>query len=205
MTRYMRWLESERGLALRRLRRRCGSWSTEDLEAFWASIWEFFDVQASYDEVLADASMPGAKWFTGAELSYPEHIFRDRPGDRVAIRHASELRDLGEWTWDELREQTARIAAGLKAMGIERGDRVVAYMPNIPETIAAFFATASLGAVWSSCSPDFGARSRRRPLRPDRAEGAADRRRLPLRRQGPRPQRADRAASRARCPRSSAP
>ena len=108
--------------------------------------------------MLADASMPGAKWFTGAELSYPEHIFRDRPGDRVAIRHASELRDLGEWTWDELREQTARIAAGLKAMGIERGDRVVAYMPNIPETIAAFLATASLGAVWSSCSPDFGAR-----------------------------------------------
>ena len=109
--------------------------------------------------MLADASMPGAKWFTGAELSYPEHIFRDRPGDRVAIRHASELRDPGEWTWDELREQTARVAAGLRAMGIERGDRVVAYMPNIPETIAAFFAVASLGAVWSSCSPDFGART----------------------------------------------
>ncbi len=109
--------------------------------------------------MLADASMPGAKWFTGAEISYPEHIFRDRPGDRVAIRHASELRDPGEWTWDELRAQTARVAAGLRAMGIERGDRVVAYMPNIPETIAAFFAVASLGAVWSSCSPDFGARS----------------------------------------------
>jgi acetoacetyl-CoA synthetase len=158
LTRYTRWLESERDLkfddyeALWR-------WSTEELEAFWGSIWEFFDVQASYDEVLADASMPGARWFTGAELSYPEHIFRDRPGDRVAIRHASELRDPGEWTWDELREQTARVAAGLRAMGIERGDRVVAYMPNIPETIAAFYAVASLGAVWSSCSPDFGARS----------------------------------------------
>ena len=158
MTRYMRWLKDERGLefddyaALWR-------WSTEDLEAFWGSLWEFFDVQASYDEVLADRSMPGAQWFSGAELSYPEHIFRDRPGDRVAIRHASELRDPGEWTWDELREQTARVRAGLQAMGIERGDRVVAYMPNIPETIAAFFATACLGAVWSSCSPDFGARS----------------------------------------------
>jgi acetoacetyl-CoA synthetase len=158
MTRYMRWLESERGLsfddydALWR-------WSTEEIEAFWASIWEFFDVRSSYDEVLADASMPGAKWFTGAEISYPEHIFRDKPGDRVAIRHASELRDPGEWTWDELRSQTARVRAGLKAMGVERGDRVVAYMPNIPETIAAFLATASLGAVWSSCSPDFGARS----------------------------------------------
>jgi acetoacetyl-CoA synthetase len=158
MTRYMRWLESERGLsfddydALWR-------WSTEEIEAFWASIWEFFDVRSSYEEVLADGSMPGARWFTGAEISYPEHIFRDKPGDRVAIRHASELRDPGEWTWDELRSQTARVRAGLKAMGVERGDRVVAYMPNIPETIAAFLATASLGAVWSSCSPDFGARS----------------------------------------------
>jgi acetoacetyl-CoA synthetase len=131
ITRYMRWLESQHGLsfddydALWR-------WSTEEIEAFWASIWEFFDVQSSYDEVLADASMPGARWFTGAEISYPEHLFRAKPGDRVAIRHASELRDLGEWTWDELREQTARVAAGLKAMGVGRGDRVVAYMPNIP-------------------------------------------------------------------------
>jgi acetoacetyl-CoA synthetase len=158
MTRYMRWLESERDLHFDDYAA-LWEWSTEDLEAFWASIWEFFDVQSDYDEVLADASMPGAKWFTGAEISYPEHIFRDKPGDRVAIRHASELRDAGEWTWDELRDQTARIAAGLKGMGIERGDRVVAYMPNIPETIAAFLATASLGAVWSSCSPDFGARS----------------------------------------------
>ena len=158
MTRYMRWLEAERGLAFDDYDA-LWRWSTDDLDAFWASIWQYFDVQADYDEVLADASMPGAKWFTGAELSYPEHIFRDRPGDRVAIRHASELRDPGEWTWDELRAQTARVRAGLRAMGVERGDRVVAYMPNIPETIAAFFAVASLGAVWSSCSPDFGARS----------------------------------------------
>jgi acetoacetyl-CoA synthetase len=154
----MRWLESERGLSFDDYNA-LWEWSTEELADFWASIWEFFDVRASYDEVLADASMPGAKWFTGAELSYPEHVFRDKPGDRVAIRHASELRDVGEWTWDELREQTARVAAGLKAIGVGRGDRVVAYMPNIPETIAAFLATASLGAVWSSCSPDFGARS----------------------------------------------
>ena len=158
MTRYMRWLEAERGLAFDDYDA-LWRWSTDDLDAFWASIWQYFDVQADYDEVLSDASMPGAEWFTGAELSYPEHIFRDRPGDRVAIRHASELRDPGEWTWDELRAQTARVRAGLRAMGIERGDRVVAYMPNIPETIAAFFAVASLGAVWSSCSPDFGARS----------------------------------------------
>jgi acetoacetyl-CoA synthetase len=158
MTRYMRWLETERGLSFDDYAA-LWRWSTDDLEAFWGSIWEFFGVQANYEQVLADASMPGAKWFTGAELSYPEHLFRDKPGDRVAIRHASEVRELGEWTWEELREQTARVAAGLRSMGVERGDRVVAYMPNIPETIAAFLATASLGAVWSSCSPDFGARS----------------------------------------------
>jgi acetoacetyl-CoA synthetase len=158
LTRYMRWLAAERELAFDDYAA-LWKWSTDEIEAFWASVWEYFDVIGEYDEVLADDSMPGAKWFTGAELSYAEHIFRDRPGDRVAIRHASELRELGEWTWDELREQTARIAAGLRAMGIGRGDRVVAYMPNIPETAAAVYAVASLGAVWSSCSPDFGARS----------------------------------------------
>src|SRR5215210_6543417 len=158
LTRYMRWLEAERGLAFEDYHA-LWRWSTQELEAFWASVWEFFGIQASYDAVLADSSMPGAKWFTGAELSYPEHLFRDKPADRVAIRHASELRELGEWTWADLREQTARVAAGLRGMGVGRGDRVVAYMPNIPETIAAFLATASLGAVWSSCSPDFGARS----------------------------------------------
>ena len=105
----------------------------------------------------------------------------------MAIRHASELRDPGEWTWDELRAQTARVRAGLQAMGIERGDRVVAYMPNIPETIAAFFATASLGAVWSSCSPDFGARSVVDRFAQIEPKVLLTRRRLPLRRQGPRP------------------
>ena len=158
LTRYLGWLRSEKGLefddyaALWR-------WSTEEIEAFWASVWEFCDVLGDYDEVLPRGGMPGAQWFSGAELSYAEHIVRDKPGDRVAIRHASELRELGEWTWDDLREHTARIRAGLRAMGIERGDRVVAYLPNIPETIAAFLAVASLGGVWSSCSPDFGARS----------------------------------------------
>src|SRR3954452_20929645 len=158
MTRYMRWLAAERGLEFDDYAA-LWEWSTDDIQAFWASLWEFFDVQADYDEVLPDRSMPGAHWFSGAELSYPEHLFRDRPGDRVAIRHASELRDAGEWTWDELRAQTARVHAGLRAMGVGRGDRVVAYMPNIPETMAAFLAVSGLGAVWSSCSPDFGARS----------------------------------------------
>jgi acetoacetyl-CoA synthetase len=136
-------------------------WSVDDLEAFWGAIWEFFDVQASepYERVLGRREMPGAQWFPGSRLSYAEHFFRGRDDDAVAIRHASELRELSQWTWGELREQTARIAAGLRRMDVGPGDRVAAYMPNIPETIAAFLATASIGAVWSSAAPEFGARS----------------------------------------------
>jgi acetoacetyl-CoA synthetase len=136
-------------------------WSVGDLEGFWSSIAEYFDVRfhAAPRAVLGRREMPGAQWFPGATLSYPEHIFGDRDDDAVAIRHASELRPLAELTWGALREQTARIQAGLRALGVGRGDRVAAYMPNIAETVAAFLATAGLGAVWSSCSPDFGARS----------------------------------------------
>ena len=136
-------------------------WSVGDLDGFWSSIAEFFEVRfhAAPSTVLGRREMPGAHWFPGATLSYPEHIFRGRDDDAVAIRHASELRPLEEMTWATLREQTARIQAGLRALGVGRGDRVAAYMPNIAETVAAFLATAGLGAVWSSCSPDFGARS----------------------------------------------
>ncbi|MDP9345793.1 MAG: acetoacetate--CoA ligase [Actinomycetota bacterium] len=136
-------------------------WSVDDLEGFWASIWEHFDVQAAepYERVLGDRSMPGAKWFPGSRLSYAEHLFRGRDDDAVAIRHASELRDAAELTWSVLRDQTARVAAGLRRMGVTEGDRVVAYIPNIPEALAAFAACASIGATWSSCSPDFGARA----------------------------------------------
>jgi acetoacetyl-CoA synthetase len=136
-------------------------WSVDDLEGFWGAIWEFFDVQASepYERVLGRREMPGAQWFPGSRLSYAEHFFRGRDDEAVAIRHAGELRELAQWTWGELREQTARIAAGLRRMDVGPGDRVAAYMPNIPETIAAFLATASIGAVWSSAAPEFGARS----------------------------------------------
>ena len=136
-------------------------WSVGDLEGFWSSIAEYFEVRfhAPPRTVLARREMPGAQWFAGATLSYPEHIFRRRDDDAVAIRHASELRPLEELTWGRLRSDTARIQAGLRALGVGPGDRVAAYMPNIAETVAAFLATAGLGAVWSSCSPDFGARS----------------------------------------------
>ncbi len=136
-------------------------WSVGDLEAFWSSIAEYFEVRFHEPPaaVLERPEMPGAAWFAGATLSYPEHVFRGHDDDAVAIRHASELRPLQELTWAQLRASTARVQAGLRALGVGPGDRVAAYMPNIPETVAAFLATASLGAVWSSCSPDFGARS----------------------------------------------
>jgi acetoacetyl-CoA synthetase len=159
MTAYMRWLESERGLRFNDYNA-LWEWSVADLEAFWASIWDYFDVQGTpYAEVLADRTMPGAEWFTGAELNYAEHVFRGRDDDAVAVSHASELRQLGELSWGELREQVRGVAAALRDLGVERGDRVVAYLPNTPEALVAFLASASIGAIWSSCSPDFGASS----------------------------------------------
>ncbi|MBE1457244.1 acetoacetyl-CoA synthetase [Nocardiopsis terrae] len=136
-------------------------WSVTDVDGFWASIWEYHGVRAQtpYEQVLADRSMPGAQWFPGATLNYAEHVFEGRDADEVAIRHATELRELGAWTWGDLRERTAAIAAGLRELGVGEGDRVAAYLPNLPETAAAFYAVASLGAIWSSCSPDFGVRS----------------------------------------------
>jgi acetoacetyl-CoA synthetase len=160
MTRYMRWLDAERD------RRFDGyqelwEWSVTELEAFWASIWDYFQVDASapYSEVLPERVMPGANWFPGAELNYAQHIFRGKRDADVAVRHASELRPLEELSWGELRAQVAHAGAGLRALGVEPGDRVVAYLPNVAEALVAFLATASLGAVWSSCSPDFGASS----------------------------------------------
>ncbi|WP_017588882.1 acetoacetate--CoA ligase [Nocardiopsis ganjiahuensis] len=136
-------------------------WSVTDVDGFWASVWEFYGVRSRtpYEQVLADRSMPGAQWFPGASLNYAEHVFEGRDADEVAIRHATELRALDSWTWGDLRERTAAIAAGLRELGVGEGDRVAAYLPNLPETAAAFYAVASLGAIWSSCSPDFGVRS----------------------------------------------
>ena len=157
MTEYMRWLAAERGLELGGYDE-LWHWSVEDVEGFWASIWDFFEVQADggYDRVLGRREMPGAEWFAGARLNYAEHVFAGVEDDELAIFHASELRELDELSWGELRARVAAVAAGLRGLGVERGDRVVAYLPNIPEAIVAFLATASIGAVWSSCSPDFG-------------------------------------------------
>jgi acetoacetyl-CoA synthetase len=136
-------------------------WSVADIGRFWRRVWDSFGVEADGDPtvVLADATMPGARWFPGVALSYPEHVFKGKTDDAVAVSFAGEGREFGQWTWAQLRRQTARIRAGLQAMGVGEGDRVAACLPNIPETLAAFLATASLGAIWSCCSPDFGPRT----------------------------------------------
>jgi acetoacetyl-CoA synthetase len=157
LTEFMRWLERERGLSFQGYDE-LWRWSVDDLDGFWSAIWEFFEVRADGDPspVLAAREMPGARWFPNTALNYAEHVFAGKDDSEVAILHASELLELEELRWGELRRQVAATAAGLRALGVERGDRVVAYLPNIPEAIVAFLATASIGAVWSSCSPDFG-------------------------------------------------
>jgi acetoacetyl-CoA synthetase len=160
ITAFARWVERSRGLELPDYAA-LWQWSVEDLEGFWAAIWEYYDVQAQtpYERVLGSRAMPGAQWFTGARLNYAAHVLREHDPGRVAIRHAGELSELAEITWGELRAEVARVAGGLRALGVGEGDRVVAYVPNVPAAIVGFLATASLGAIWSSCSPDFGARA----------------------------------------------
>ena len=159
LARYTAWLAAERGLAFAGYHD-LWDWSVSDLEGFWGSLWDYFEVDGTRGEqVLGRREMPGAEWFPGAETSYAAHVFRGKRDDTVAIVHASELRPQAELTWRELRALTAGVAGGLRELGVGRGDRVAAYLPNVPEAVAALLACASLGAVWSSCSPDFGARS----------------------------------------------
>lgn len=157
ITKYMDWLKDKKQLTFDDYHT-LWEWSVTEIENFWESVWEYFDIQAStpYQSVLSGRNMPGAKWFEGAKLNYAEHVFRHVRPDEPAIIAQSELRSLEEISWQTLYERVASFAAGLKAAGIKKGDRVVAYMPNIPEATIAFLACASIGATWSSCSPDFG-------------------------------------------------
>ena len=157
---YLGWLERERGLGFVGYED-LWRWSVSDLDGFWSSLWDFFEVRAHapYERVLGSREMPGADWFPGARLNYAEHMFgRDGDEDAVAIVARSQSREPMELTFGELREQVAHARAGLKRLGVVPGDRVVAYLPNIPETLVAFLATASLGAIWATCPPEFGVR-----------------------------------------------
>lgn len=157
---YLDWLEAERGLSFADYDA-LWQWSVDDVSAFWKSIWDYFDVWSDVEPTtaLAEATMPGADWFPGVRLNYARHMIdqaRTRP-DEVAVVARSQTRDPFELTFGELEDQVARCRAGLKKLGVQRGDRVAGYLPNAPEALVAFLATASLGAIWSSCAPEFGA------------------------------------------------
>ncbi len=160
LTRYLNWLKAEKGLEIDGYQS-LWDWSVNEIEDFWQSLWEFFQIKSStsYSRVLSQRSMPGAKWFSGAELNYAEHVFRNMSSERPALIFQSEIQPLMEISWDELHQKVSAVATALRDMGVQSGDRVVSYMPNIPQTIIAFLACASIGAIWSSCSPDFGTRS----------------------------------------------
>ncbi|WP_063733065.1 acetoacetate--CoA ligase [Streptomyces sp. RTd22] len=140
-------------------------WSVEELETFWGAVAEWFEVRfgTPYDTVLADPAMPGARWFPGATLNYAEHALRagEDPAraDDPALLHVDETHEPRPVTWAELRAQVGAAAAALRRLGVRPGDRVSGYLPNVPQAAIAFLATAAVGGVWTSCAPDFGARS----------------------------------------------
>jgi acetoacetyl-CoA synthetase len=159
---YRRWLEEHRGLSFsgyEALRR----WSVTDIDAFWRSIWDYFDLQSPtpFDAVLTNRKMPGAVWFPGASVNYVQQVFRHvRAAEQAglpAIVSSGEDGVLSETSWPELRRKVAALARHLKDRGVGPGDRVAAYLPNVPETIIAFLAAASIGAIWSVCAPDMAA------------------------------------------------
>ena len=158
LTRYLGWLRDRRGLGF-------GSyaelwrWSVDDLDGFWTSIWEFFEVGGpTPSPALAERRMPGARWFPGAALNHAELSLR-RHDDHPALLYGNEAGELGTIGYAELGRRVAAAAAGLRRLGVAKGDRVVAYLPNVPETVVAMLAVASVGAIWSSCAPEFGVSS----------------------------------------------
>jgi acetoacetyl-CoA synthetase len=163
---YMRWLARERNLIFDDYSA-LWQWSVEQLEDFWGSLWDYFGIRATpIAQVLADDSMPGARWFTGARLNYAEYAFRAftsqvRAAHEPAILFRTETTttrpETTEMSWGGLFDQVASLSAWLRQSGVGMGDRVAAYVPNMPEAVVAFLACASIGAVWSSCSPDIGA------------------------------------------------
>ena len=157
--RYLTWLQQERGLEFGTYED-LWRWSVEDLDGFWSSVWSFFAVRSTtpYEAVVRHLEMPGTEWFPGSRLNYAAHALATT-GDGVAVVARSQAREARQLTWDELRDLVARCRAGLIRLGVRRGDRVAAYLPNGPEALVAFLASASLGAIWASCPPEFGVRS----------------------------------------------
>lgn len=170
ITSYKRWLADNRGLSVNGYHD-LWRWSVSNPDGFWESIWDYFDIQAAepYQSICPNRAMPGEAdfagampgegWFEGARLNYAEHVFRNQTGDRPALIYRSENGPVKELSWHDLESAVASVASWLRDNGIEAGDRVVGYLPNVPQAVVCFLACASVGAVWSSCSPDFGTTS----------------------------------------------
>jgi acetoacetyl-CoA synthetase len=160
LTDYMTWLRERRGLELEDYHA-LWRWSIENLEAFWASIWDYYGLEhaSAYDAVLPRAQMPGARWFPGAEVNFAQECFRRAVEQRPALVSVREGGSPVETSWADLEAQVAAMASWLRENGVQPGDRVAAYLPNVPEAVVALLATASVGAVWTASSPDFGTSS----------------------------------------------
>ena len=158
---YQNWLREQRGIAFDDYDA-LWRWSTTDLDAFWQSIWDYMGIQSPtpHTAVLADDRMPGATWFPGAQVNYAREVLRHVDAAHAAglsaIVSDNERGEVREMSWPELRRQVASVALTLRGLGVQRGDRVAAYLPNVPETMVAFLACSSIGAVWSVCAPDMG-------------------------------------------------
>jgi acetoacetyl-CoA synthetase len=158
---YQDWLRETRGLAFDSYDA-LWRWSVTELDAFWQSIWDYARIESPtpHTAVLAESRMPGARWFPGAQINYAREVLRHvdaaHAAGMPAIVSDNELGEVREMSWPEMRRQVASVALTLKSLGVKRGDRVAAYMPNVPETMVAFLACSSIGAIWSVCAPDMG-------------------------------------------------
>lgn len=160
VTHFRRFVEARIGMQLPDYQA-LWQWSVDDSARFWGLIWEYFEVQSRRPvrQVVDDAPMPNTRWFAGAEVNFARQVFQQSRGAAAAVLYAGEDQELHALSWDELEQQVASLAAWLREQGIDVGDRVAAYLPNCPQALVAFLACASLGAVWSVCSPDMGATS----------------------------------------------
>ncbi|SFO61574.1 acetoacetyl-CoA synthetase [Variovorax sp. PDC80] len=158
---YQDWLRETRGLAFDSYDA-LWRWSVTELDAFWQSIWDYARIESPtpHTAVLAESRMPGARWFPGAQVNYAREVLRHvdaaHAAGMPAIVSDNERGEVRELSWPEMRRQVASVALTLKSLGVKRGDRVAAYMPNVPETMVAFLACSSIGAIWSVCAPDMG-------------------------------------------------
>ena len=159
LTRFAEWLGRERGLQFSNYEE-MWQWSVSELEEFWQAIWDYFGVESSaqHTRVLGKRTMPGAEWFPGARLNYAQHVLRGERAGGDAVLFVSETAPLSGVPWEKFAGHVRILATRLRELGVLPGDRVVAYMPNIPETMIAMLATTAIGAIWACCSPDFGSR-----------------------------------------------